>query len=235
LITIPAGRFQMGSNKGDSDEQPVHEVQISHDFLLGKYPVTNAQYARFLEAVGGSATKPEYWDNRRFNQPEQPVVGVSWDEARAFCEWAGGRLPTEAEWEYACRAGTTTEYSFGDDPAELGDYGWFEGNSGGQTQPVGAKKPNPWGLCDMHGNVWEWCEDAWHGNYEGAPDDGSVWGSDAAAGGDRVVRGGGWANRRPPTAGVPTATGGPRATATATSGFRFVLAARFNEDVRAFP
>jgi eukaryotic-like serine/threonine-protein kinase len=144
-----------------------------------------------MEAAGGSIRKPEYWDDRRFNQPEHPVVGVDWSEARAFCMWAGGRLPTEAEWEYACRAGTITEYSFGDDPAELGDYGWYSDNSGGQTQPVGAKKPNAWGLCDMHGNVWEWCEDAWHGSYQGAPTDGTAW---TGEGSDRVYRGGSWAN-----------------------------------------
>ena len=127
--------------------------------------MTNGQYGRFLEAAGKSVKKPAYWDDRRFNQPEQPVVGVSWDEARAFCEWAGGRLPTEAEWEYACRAGTTTEYSFGDDAELLEEYAWFDKNSGGQTQPVGAKKPNPWGLHDMHGNVWEWCADWFDDKY----------------------------------------------------------------------
>jgi formylglycine-generating enzyme required for sulfatase activity len=201
LVTIPAGRFLMGSEQGDSDERPVHEVRIPRDFLMGKYPVTNAQYARFLEAAGGSVSKPEFWDNRRFNQPEQPVVGVSWDEARKFCEWAGGRLPSEAEWEYACRAETTTEYSFGDDPAQLGEYGWFSDNSGGQTQPVGTKQPNPWGLFDMHGNVWEWCEDGWHDSYREAPSDAAAW---TAEGSCRVVRGGGW-GPLPATAAVRTA------------------------------
>ena len=128
--------------------------------------------------------------DRRFHQPEQPVVGVSWEEARAYCEWAGGRLPTEAEWEYACRAGTTTEYSFGDDAELLEEYAWFDKNSGGQTQPVGAKKPNPWGLHDMHGNVWEWCAD-WYDNgyYARSPAEDPPG---AASGSCRVIRGGGW-------------------------------------------
>jgi sulfatase modifying factor 1 len=150
--------------------------------------VTNAQYARVLDAVGSSARKPGYWDDRRFNQPEQPVVGLNWDEATAFCEWVGGRLPTEAEWEYACRAGTTMEYSFGEDPKMLGDYGWFDKNSGGQTQPVGSKKPNPWGLHDMHGNVWEWCAD-WYGEYAKGGVTDPTGPKDAS---DRVIRGGGW-------------------------------------------
>jgi formylglycine-generating enzyme required for sulfatase activity len=158
LVSIPAGEFQMGANEYES-EKPIHTVRITQRFLLGKYPITNAQYARFLEASGRSVEKPKYWNDRRFNQPEQPVVGVSWHEAQAYCQWAGCRLPTEAEWEYACRAGTTTEYSFGDKANDLDDYAWYAGNSGGQLQPVGSKKPNPWGLFDMHGNVWECCQD----------------------------------------------------------------------------
>ena len=164
----------------------------SHGFWLGKYPVINAQYARFLQAASDSAAKPGYWDNRRFNQPDQPVVGVSWDEAQAFCQWAGGRLPTEAEWEYACRAGTTTEYCFGNDEKALGDYGWFEGNSGGQTQPVGAKQPNRWGLHDMHGNVWEWCQDWFAEDYYQASDGKDPRGP--KSGTSRVLRGGSWYN-----------------------------------------
>jgi formylglycine-generating enzyme required for sulfatase activity len=190
FVAIPAGEFQMGSKKGFEWEQPVHRVRITHGFLLGKYPVTNSQYGRFLEAAGKSVEKPAYWGDRRFNQPEQPVVGVSWDEARAYCEWAGGRLPTEAEWEYACRAGTKTEYSFGDDAELLGEYAWFDKNSGGQSQPVGAKKPNPWGLHDMHGNVWEWCADWFdHAYYARSPTDDP---SGPEGGSFRVFRGGCW-------------------------------------------
>ena len=104
------------------------------------------------------------------------------------------RLPTEAEWEYACRAGTTTAYSFGDDVKQLGDYAWFKGNAKGNDPPVGKKKPNPWGLYDMHGYIWEWCADAWHPSYEGAPSNGSAW--DAADAKERVIRGGAGAPRR---------------------------------------
>jgi formylglycine-generating enzyme required for sulfatase activity len=100
------------------------------------------------------------------------------------------RLPSEAEWEYACRAGTITQYSFGDDESKLGDYGCYDDNSDDKTHPVGQKKPNPWGLYDMHGNVWEWVQDEWHNVYDGVPTDGSAWESGDGAG--RVFRGGSW-------------------------------------------
>ena len=107
---------------------------------------------------------------------------------------AGGgllfRLPSEAEWEYACRAGTQTAYSFGDDPAQLGDYAWYSANSGEETHPVGQLKPNAFGLCDMHGNVWEWQSDRWHDDYNGAPTDGSAW--EISNSDRRVLRGGSW-------------------------------------------
>ena len=189
MLRIAAGEFEMGStSKGFGKEDPVHTVRISQDFLLGRYPVTNAQYAEYLKASGKNVKQPLNWDDRRFNQPEQPVVGVSWDDAQRFCEWAGCRLPTEAEWEYACRAGTTTAYSFGDEGELLDQYGWYDKNSGGQTQPVGTKLPNPWGLHDMHGNVWEWCQD-WYGEYGKSP---VVDPTGPATGTGRVLRGGSW-------------------------------------------
>lgn len=168
FVTIPAGEFDMGSVKSPhTNERPVRHVRLTYDFCLGKYPVTNEQYGLFLNETDGTVKPPKYWEDRRYNQPEQPVVGVSWNDAMKFCRWAECRLPTEAEWEYACRAGSTTDYCFGDDPKLLGDYAWFRDNSGGQTQPVGTKRPNEWDLHDMHGNVWEWCQD-WYGKYSDA-------------------------------------------------------------------
>jgi formylglycine-generating enzyme required for sulfatase activity/predicted MPP superfamily phosphohydrolase len=194
LLLIPGGSFLMGSPKGQGgdDEKPQHEVTIK-PFYLGRYPVTNAEYRRFREASTGSK-EPEYWADRRFNQDRQPVVGVDWDEARRFCAWAGGRLPTEAEWEYACRAGTLTEFHWGDDRTKAGDFAWCgEDWQTGSTHPVGEKQPNPWGLYDLTGNVWEWLDDVWHDSYQGAPIDGKAW----TQGGDqsrRVIRGGSWGN-----------------------------------------
>jgi len=190
LVWVPPGTFQMGSEKGGGDERPIHPVELTKGFYLGKYPVTNEQYAKFLATRPEHVEAPKYWDDRKFNQPQQPVVGVSWEDAAAFCHWMGGRLPTEAEWEYACRAGSPYKYCFGDDEKLLGDYAWFEQNSGGQTQPVGGKLPNAWGLHDVHGNVWEWCQDPYENTYYSrspaqdppGPDSGSF----------RVLRGGSW-------------------------------------------
>ncbi len=164
----------MGSPDSDSDardwEKPPHQVKVN-SFAIGKYPVTQAQY----EAVMG--TNPSHFSNN----PQNPVEMVNWNDAQAFCQKLSQitgktyRLPTEAEWEYACRAGTTTRFYFGDDAGQLEDYAWYDGNSQNTTHPVGQKKPNAWGLYDMSGNVWEWCEDDWHDNYIGAPTDGSAW------------------------------------------------------------
>jgi formylglycine-generating enzyme len=179
MVDLPGGEFQMGGTK--NNEKPVHLVKVS-PFSIGKYQVTQAQW----QAVMGS--NPSY-----FKGETRPVEMVSWLDAQDFLKKIGNgyRLPTEAEWEYAARGGTTTEYSFGDDKSMLGDSAWFSGNAGGETHPVGQKKPNPFGLFDMHGNVWEWVEDHWHKNYDGAPTDGSAWltGNDKA---QRVLRGGSW-------------------------------------------
>ena len=130
-------------------------VQIPNaNFNFGKYPVTQAQY----QSVMG--TNPSYFKNNSQN----PVEQVSFDDAQAFCQKLSQltgknyRLPTELEWEYACRAGTTTDYYFGDDASQLGDYAWYFDNSQGTTHPLGQKKPNAWGLYDIYGNVWEWCQ-----------------------------------------------------------------------------
>ena len=189
LVWIPPGSFRMGSTRGDGDERPVHTVELTKGFSIGMYPVTNEQYSRFLTQAKYSVT-PEYWNNSRFNQPTQPVVGVSWHDAVAYCKWAGGRLPTEAEWEYACRAGSASEYCFGNDEQLLAEYAWYSANSNRQTQPVGGKRPNDWGLYDMHGNVWEWCAD-WYdsGYYKTSP---ALDPLGPSSGSSRVLRGGSW-------------------------------------------
>ena len=156
FVLIPAGTFQMGSNDGDSDEKPVHTVRLSRPFYLGKYEVTQAQW----EAVMGNNPSQFKGDSNR------PVEQVSWDDVQEFIRrlntkesGARYRLPTEAEWEYAARAGSTTAYSFGDGVGQLGQYAWYDGNAGNTTHPVGQLQPNAWGLYDMHGNVWEWVQD----------------------------------------------------------------------------
>jgi formylglycine-generating enzyme required for sulfatase activity len=195
LVRIPGGAFKMGSPPSEKEryenEGPVHEVRVP-EFYMGRYPVSNEEYGRFLKD-NPKSPEPEYWADRRFNQPRQPVVGVSWEDARRYTSWAGLRLPSEAEWEYACRAGTSTRFYSGDTEKDLDQAGWYSKNSGGQTRPVGEKVPNSYGLYDMHGNVWEWVEDDYHGSYDSAPDDGSAW-IEKPRGSDRVVRGGGWDN-----------------------------------------
>ncbi len=193
MVSLPAGQFLMGSPDSDPDargfEKPQHQVKVN-SFAIGKYPVTQAQY----EAVMG--TNPSLFQNCFKNNPQNPVEMVSWDEAQAFCKELSQitgktyRLPTEAEWEYACRGGTTTRFYFGDDANQLGDYAWYDGNSQSTTHPVGQKKPNAWGLYDMSGNVWEWCEDNWHDNYIGAPKDGSAWLTNDHD--YQIMRGGSW-------------------------------------------
>lgn len=190
LVLIPAGKFMMGSPSGDQDryddEGPAHEVIIKNPFYVGKYPVTQKQWEKIM---GSNPSK--------FRGEDRPVESVSWNDVQEFIkklnekESAGKyRLPSESEWEYACRAGTTTRYSFGDDESKLDDYAWYSENSSSETHPVGQNNPNPWGLYDIHGNVWEWCQDNWHGNYDGAPSDGSAW--ESGSGSYHVFRGGSW-------------------------------------------
>ena len=200
LIEIPAGKFTMGSPAGEKDRQPDEEqvaVTLTKSFWLGKTEVTQGQWRQVM------STEP--WKGMKFVQADKdcPATYVSWDDATTFCQnlteierKAGKlkadeeyRLPTEAEWEYACRAGTTTPFSFGDDAKQLGEYAWFDGNTGSEkyAHKVGMKKPNLWGLHDMHGNVWEWCSDWYDEKLSGGtdpegPDGGSI----------RVFRGGGW-------------------------------------------
>ena len=196
LVYIPAGTFWMGSKPEGimswitNNERPRHQVTLSA-FWMGETPVTQGQY----QAVMGK--NPSHFQG----DLDRPVENVRWQDADRFCQELSKQLlkttqetmtlPSESQWEYACRAGTDTRYSFGNDSAQLGNYAWYGDNSGKQTHPVKQKKPNAWGLYDMHGNVWEWCADHWHGNYEGAPTDSSAWlSSDKSQ--SRLLRGGSW-------------------------------------------
>jgi formylglycine-generating enzyme required for sulfatase activity len=181
---IPPGHFLMGGN-GESDN-PQHRVTITKGFWMGISPVTQTQW----QAVMG-------YNPSNFRGDDRPVEQVSWFDCQEFCqkmaELTGKpiHLPTEAEWEYACRAGTVSEYWSGNGDGALKKVGWYGGNAGGQTHPVGQMKaPNPWGLHDMHGNVWEWCAE-WYGNLD-AENKSDPQG--ASKGDKRVLRGGCWSN-----------------------------------------
>lgn len=192
LVKIPGGVFLMGSPEQEAgrydSEGPLHEVQVT-DFYMGRYPVTNEEYGRFLKD-NPEVKEPVYWADRRFNQSKQPVVGVSWKEAALYAKLAGLRLPSEAEWEYACRAGSKTRYYSGDKDEDLDRVGWYFRNSEGLPHTVGEKESNAFGLYDMHGNVWEWVEDNWHDDYKGAPKDGRAWVDKRMGYYRRVMRGG---------------------------------------------
>ena len=207
LVLIPAGESTMGSEDGDSDERPPHRVRITRPFFLGQHEVTVGQFRAFVadSKYRTDAEKEgddETWRSAFPSQTdEHPVVCVTWDDAVAFCQWLSRkegkayRLPTEAEWEYACRAGTQTRYSFGDDAKGLSEHAWFLANSLSQAHAVGGKKPNAWGLYDMHGNVSEWVADWYAGAYDGPSPRTDPPG--APSGTMRVMRGGSWLGRPP--------------------------------------
>ena len=192
FVLIPAGEFVMGSPVDEKNwyknEKPVHKVKIEKAFYLGKYLVTQKQWTDIMEI-----------NPSKFKGDENPVDRISWDSAQEFIKKLNEkegtdkyRLPSEAEWEYACRAGTTTRYSFGDDESEMDEYGYCDNLDIG-SHPVGQKKQNPWRLYDMHGNVWEWMQDKYHDTYEGAPEEGNAREDDSDSFKTmRVLRGGSW-------------------------------------------
>ena len=196
MIYVPAGTFKMGGNLADN-EKPIHDVSVG-SFYIGRYEVTNKQFKKFVDANPqwrkGRVDHSFYlnhWQGDTYpsDTADHPVACVSWFAAKAYCEWADGRLPTEAEWEYACRAGSTTKYCFGDDESKLGDYAWYRSNSDKRTHPIGGKEPNRWGIHGMHGNVWEWCSSI-RKDYPYRANDGREDLNET--GSHRVVRGGGW-------------------------------------------
>lgn len=194
LVKIPSGTFSMGSPPSEvgsrENERPVHDVCVS-SFYLGVYPVSQLQWRAVMGDLPVIA--PEFCDDRL------PVVNVWLEHAHEFCQRLSQltgitvRLPSEAEWEYACRAGTNTAYSWGDTilPNQVNFRDVSRGVSGGPSAPASIGGPNAFGVCDMHGNVWEWCSDTWHDSYKGAPTDGSPWTSGGDAG-YYVQRGGSW-------------------------------------------
>ncbi|HEY3967328.1 MAG TPA: formylglycine-generating enzyme family protein [Planctomycetaceae bacterium] len=199
--------FVMGTEKGPATEEPAHTVSFGYSFAMAKYEVPQNLY----EAVMGE--NPSQWKG-----PRNSVEMFDFNAAQAFCRKATARmrdakllaadeeirLPSEAEWEYCCRAGTTTAYSFGDSAVKpedadvkasvLSEFAWHTGNAAGNDPPVGAKKPNAWGLYDMHGYLWEFVSDGWHDTYAQAPTDGKSWASSERPP-RRVIRGGSWKDR----------------------------------------
>jgi len=200
MVLIPAGSFRMGDDEGGPDEKPAHQVKLN-SFFMDRFEVVQAEFK-----------KHQISDPSHFKGDDRPLEQINWADAALYCNerslmeglepcyneetWecnfdaSGYRLPTEAEWEYACRAGTDTKYSFGDRTAQLGVYAWWSDTSAGTTHPVGRKEPNPWGLYDMHGNVAEWCNDRYDPNYYAQSPSENPRGP--AQGQERVIRGGGW-------------------------------------------
>ena len=193
----------------EDDEGPQHKVTIAKPFAMGRFAVTfaewdAAQQDKDWQAITGRAARQPA--DEGWGRGDRPVIDVAWEDAKAYVKWLSGktgkdyRLPSEAEWEYACRAGTTTPFWWGSSitPEQANYNGSVDPYKGGgkkgeyrqKTLPVKSFEPNPWGLYQVHGNVWEWCEDLWHDNYNGAPNDGSAWTTGGS--GWRVLRGGSW-------------------------------------------
>ncbi len=200
MALVPAGDFLMGDESGDADEKPAHKVKVKA-FYMDTREVTQKAYESLMEK-----------NPSKFKGPDLPVEQVDWYHAALYCNMRslkenlkpcydpknlacdfsanGYRLPTEAEWEYACRAGANTKYAYGGDASKLQTYAWFKGNAGQKTHPVGQKQPNAWGLYDMHGNVAEWCNDSYNESYYNSSDGTDPHGP--TAGDKRVLRGGSW-------------------------------------------
>ncbi|MCP4698305.1 MAG: formylglycine-generating enzyme family protein [Gammaproteobacteria bacterium] len=209
MVYLPGGAFRMGDENISEREKPVHDVTLDR-FAIGKYPVTVGEYLRFVKAAGKHHPKwmkkgdqynvrtgiYEHYEKfgKSLTDERSPITGISWDDAAAYCNWlneqTGERyaFPTEAEWEYACRAGGKTAWFFGDDEKRLGDYAWYSKNAKGKIHPVGEKKENGWGLSDISGNVWEWVHDR-YGRYS---EEAQTKPKGPETGSGRVVRGGDW-------------------------------------------
>lgn len=191
-VQLPRGKFFMGTDDENAKdrEKPRHEVNIDYDIAMAKYLVTVEDYMLYAQATGAEVPEERH-EHLGF---DVPVRRVRWREAIMYAQWKSDRegktyrLPTEAEWEYACRAGVDEKYFFGDDESQLEKYAWYTKNAEGLTHNVGTKNPNPWGLFDMYGNVWEWCLDRYADDYTKTPRDGSAHGIDNEKG--RVLRGG---------------------------------------------
>ena len=200
MVRIKAGNFLMGSRKGDADERPVHKVRIKRDFYIGKYEVTFKEYDQFCEKTDRYMPDDEGW-----GRDNMPVINITWHDAKAYTEWLSEvtgdkyRLPTEAEWEYAAKAGVKTDFAFGKKAhTRNANYNGKDkdprygrtGENRAEPLPVGSFKANRWGLHDVHGNVWEWCED-WHTrSYKNAPKNGSA--NITSRGEHKILRGGSW-------------------------------------------
>jgi formylglycine-generating enzyme required for sulfatase activity len=203
FVLIPAGGFSMGSSGSGGNppySAPVHNVSFGKAFYMAKYECTQAQW----KAIMG--TNPSHFQT----SPQQPVESLFWsdiatsgtgylDKLNTALSGYQFRLPSEAEWEYAARAGSSMAFHFGDETTQLPTFAWTTANASGTTHPVGQKQPNAWGLYDMHGNVWEWTADDWHDNYTGAPTNGSAW-VDSPRAASRVFRGGSFNDEGTPVA-----------------------------------
>lgn len=192
LVFIKAGSFTMGGIIGSQkDEKPSHKVKIKKSFYMGRYEVTFEEFDKFCEDTG--LKKP---DDNGWGRGKRPVINISWEEAKAYTLWLSKKtkhqykLPSETQWEYAARAGTETIYSSGNSFSTLNKYAWYDPHSNNSTQEVGLKKPNNWGLYDIHGNVYEFCEDWYINSYENTPRNEKAYNIKTSS---KVIRGGSWA------------------------------------------